>query len=83
MRMLWYQFEPFAAYYAVGRFDDVVNLTDSVLAVTNSIEEIYYWKGRGLAAIGDLAAAQDAWRRAIALNPIHEPARSALRLSSE
>ena len=52
LRMLWYQFEPFEAYYAAGRYKDSVDLADSVLVTTQSVEEIYFWKGRALFADG-------------------------------
>ena len=68
-RMLWYQFAPFAAYSAVGRHQDVVTLADATLANTDSVEEIYYWKARALAAQGDSAGARAALDRALALYP--------------
>ena len=77
-RMLWYQFRPFEAYLAQGRTQDVLDLTGSVLAQTASIEEIHYWRGRTLAATGDLAAARESLTQALALNPDFAPAREAL-----
>ncbi len=68
-RMLWYQFAPFAAYTAVGRYADVVTLADATLANTDSIEEIYYWKARALSAQGDIAGARAALDKALALYP--------------
>ncbi|MCC9076251.1 C39 family peptidase [Litorilinea aerophila] len=77
-RMLWYQFGPFQAYHAVGRYGDVVALADATLATTQSIEEIHYWKGQGLAGLGDLAGARAAWQQALSLNPAFAPAQEAL-----
>lgn len=77
-RMLWYQFGPFEAYLAVGRAQDVVALADKVNAVTTSIEEIHYWRGRGLEALGDSAGAAQAFRTALELNPKFAPAQQAL-----
>ena len=68
-RMLWYQFAPFAAYSAVGRHDDVLALADATRANTDSIEEIYYWKARALAAQGDVAGARAALDKALSLYP--------------
>ena len=68
-RMLWYQFAPFAAYSAVGRHDDVLALAAATLANTDSIEEIYYWKARALAAQGDVAGARAALDKALSLYP--------------
>jgi tetratricopeptide (TPR) repeat protein len=77
-RMLWYQFGPFVAYHAVGRYADVVQLADATLATTTSIEELHYWRGQGLAGLGDPNAARAAYEQALALNPDFPPARAAL-----
>lgn len=76
-RMLWYQFEIFDAYLATGRAQDVVALADSVNAVTTSIEEIHYWRGRALAQLGDTAGAALAIQQALVLNPSYLPAQEA------
>lgn len=75
-RMHWYQFGPFEAYFAMGRYGETVALAESTLASTgnNSIEELHYWRGRGLAALGDPAGACTAQRAALALNPDFQPA---------
>lgn len=73
-RMLWYQFGPFAAYLAEGRIQDVLALTDEIIAVTDSIEEIYTWRARALLAAGDVAGAQTAVERALTLAPTFPPA---------
>jgi hypothetical protein len=77
-RMLWYQFGPFQAYDAVGRAQDVLTLADATLSTTQNIEELHYWRGRALAALGDAAEAQHAWQQALALNPDYRPAGEAL-----
>ncbi len=77
-RMLWYQFGPFAAYHAVGRYQDVVALADATLVNTQSIEELHYWRGMGLAGLGSLDAARQAWQQALRLNPDYHPAQNAL-----
>jgi hypothetical protein len=77
-RMLWYQFGPFEAYHAVGRYDDVIALADATINVTPSIEETHYWRGKALAAQGNVEAARTAWQRALAQNPNFAPALEAL-----
>jgi tetratricopeptide (TPR) repeat protein len=77
-RMLWYQFEPFAAYHAVGRYQDVVDLARTTLATSQTLEEVLYWHGRGLASLGETAAARQALQRALELNPNLSEARAAL-----
>ncbi len=76
-RMFWYQFEIFEAYLALGRAKDVVTLADQVNAVTTSIEEIHYWRGRALAMLGDNAGAAQAIQQSLALNPSFAPAQQA------
>ncbi len=73
-RMLWYQFGPFAAYLAEGRVQDVLALTEEVIRITDSIEEIYTWRARALLAAGDVAGAQTAVQRALTLAPTFPPA---------
>ncbi len=77
-RMLWYQFGPFQAYYEVGRYQEVVALAEATLRTTESIEELHYWRGRGLQALGQAEAAAAAYRRAVAFNPGYRPAADAL-----
>ena len=68
-RMLWYQHGPFEAYYTVGRHQDVLELADNTLSTEVQIEEIYFWLGQSLRAIGDEDGAQRAWQAANRLNP--------------
>lgn len=70
-RMLWYQFEPYQAYLAAGRTDDVLTLTDAVLSSAGGqhVEETYLYRGRALARVGETAAAAQAFAQAQALNP--------------
>ena len=68
-RMLWYQFGPFEAYFEVGRNAEVLALADATLKTTTDVEEVYYWRGRALAALGDADGARQAFARAVALNP--------------
>ena len=77
-RMLWYQFGPLEAYYTVGRYEDVLALSDEVLRNTTSVEESLYWRGMALAAQGNLDAARQAWQQTVALNPRFAPAHEAL-----
>ena len=78
VRMLWYQFEPFEAYAAEGRYVDLVELAEETLAATGSIEELHYWLGIGLEGLGRHEEAERAWQAALKLNPAYEPALDAL-----
>ncbi len=77
-RMLWYQFGPFQAYSEVGRHEEVLALADATLRTTNTIEELHYWRGRALQALGDAGAARQAFQRALELNPSYTPAANGL-----
>ena len=77
-RMLWYQYEPFAAYYAAGRYGDVLTMADTTIATTKSIEELYYWRGRALAALGWSDEARQALQQALELNGRFAPAQEAI-----
>jgi len=77
-RMLWYQFGPFSAYYHTGRYDEVVALADATLRVTTHIEELHYWRGMALAALGDARGARASLQRAIQLRPGYPDAVQAL-----
>ncbi len=78
-RMLWYQFGPFAAYSEVGRHAEVLALADATLRTTTDVEELHYWRGRALAALGDPEGARQAFARAVALNPGYAAAVAALK----
>ena len=77
-RMLWYQYAPFEVYSRMGRHQEVLALADATLRTVKSIEEIYFWKGRALAGLGDVDGARQQWQQALALNPNFTLARNAL-----
>ena len=68
-RMLWYQFGPYEAYFAVGWYSDMLALAEATLANTLEVEETYYYQGLALQAVGNLVDARVAYQRAIAFNP--------------
>lgn len=49
-RMLWYQFAIFDSYLAVGRYDDVIELTTTNLNQSTDLEESHYYKQKALEA---------------------------------
>ena len=77
-RMLWYQFGPLQAYYEVGRYQEVVALADATLEWTSDVEELHYWRGRALQALGDSAAARAALQLALEKRPGYPEAAAAL-----
>ncbi|MCY4061830.1 MAG: tetratricopeptide repeat protein [Chloroflexi bacterium] len=77
-RMHWYQYGAFAAYFHVGRYDDVMSLVRINQNNARELEETYYWQGRVQEAQGNPQAAAASYRRALAYNPRFDAARAAL-----
>ncbi|MFO7662396.1 MAG: C39 family peptidase [Chloroflexota bacterium] len=77
-RMLWYQFGPYEAYYQVGRYDDILLLTETTLKDRPYFEESFYYRGLAEAALGNMPAARENLERAYAFNPNFTPANLAL-----
>ena len=77
-RMHWYQYGAFAAYYHVGRYDDVMSLVRINQNNARELEETYYWQGRVQEARGNPQGAAASYRRALAYNRHFVAARQAL-----
>lgn len=79
-RLMWYQTGPYAAYYAVGRYEDVINLANTTFFWVGQpvLEESYYWRGMAEAALGQTNQAIADFEKAAALNPNYEPPRAEL-----
>ncbi len=77
-RMLWYQFGPFEAYMAVGRYQDVLSLADANLKTANNLEESYFYRGKALQAMGQSDEARKAYEQAVKLNTNYQRAKDAL-----
>ncbi len=67
-RRLWYQFTPFEAYYAAGRYQDVLDLTETTIKGSGGLEEAYYYKGLALRALGQPGAEVE-FQAALDYNP--------------
>lgn len=78
-RRLWYQFTPFEAYYAVGRYQDVLDLTEATIKGSGGLEEAYYYRGLALQATGQPGAEQE-FQAALDYNPNFTPAAEALNV---
>lgn len=68
-RVTWYIFSPFEAYWNVGRFQDVITLANNTEASTVYVEELYYWRGMALAALGQRDLALNEFNKAVSYNP--------------
>ncbi len=78
LRMLWYQFEPFEAYLAQGRYQDVIDLGYATAHSAGGHEEAYYYQGLGYAAQERYDLAESNFRKALDYNPNFTPAADAL-----
>ncbi|RMG76402.1 MAG: hypothetical protein D6711_04000 [Chloroflexi bacterium] len=75
-RMLWYQFTPYEAYLAVGRYDDVLTLAREVIdSSSDYVEEAYYYAGIAREALGETDRAIANYNRVLSFNPNFEAAR--------
>lgn len=78
LRMLWYQFELFDAYLAVGRFQEVIDLGYATAFTAGGHEEAYYYQGLGYQQKGEPDTAEGHFRAALNYNHNFEPAQQAL-----
>ncbi|MCR4326057.1 MAG: C39 family peptidase [Candidatus Roizmanbacteria bacterium] len=64
-RTLWYQTEPIEAYFAVGNYTKVFEVTDTVLNNHNrAFSELYVLRGKAYEQLGDNEAAQAEFEKA-------------------
>lgn len=77
-RMHWYQYGAFAAYFHVGRYDDVMSLVRINQNNARELEETYFWQGMVQEAQGDRQDAAASYRRALVYNRHFAAARQAL-----
>jgi tetratricopeptide (TPR) repeat protein len=80
-RMNWYQFGMYEAYNAVGRYDDVLELTRIQLneqGTSQYIEETFYYGGLARAGKGETDRALNNLSYALQLNPNFSPAQEAI-----
>lgn len=78
LRMLWYQFDLFEAYLAVGRAQEVIDLGYATAFTAGGHEEAYYYQGLGYQLKGETDSAAGHFRAALNYNHNFEPAQSAL-----
>jgi tetratricopeptide (TPR) repeat protein len=78
--MLWYEFQIYFAYMKVGRYQDMLDLADTILSEQGglNVEETYLYKGHALLFLGDGPGAAAAYERALELNKNFYPAQIAL-----
>lgn len=68
-RTLWYQIEPIEAYFELGNYDRVFEITDKVLNNQNrAFSELYMIRGNIYKKQGNLAAAKSEYEKAVFYN---------------
>jgi tetratricopeptide (TPR) repeat protein len=77
-RMLWYQFDIFETYLAMGRYHEVIELATATLKATGGLEELYYYRGLARQAVNEPDAAAEDFQAALEYNPTFDPAARAL-----
>lgn len=79
-RMLWYQTDPYPAYYHSGRYEDVIKLADQTLnhMAEPVLEESYYWRAMSYRALGDRVRALADVRTSLIYHPGYAPSEDLL-----
>lgn len=68
-RTLWYQIEPIEAYYALGNYNRVFEITDKILNYHNrAFSELYILRGKSYQKLGNLEAARSEFEKAVLYN---------------
>ena len=78
-RTLWYQIEPIKAYYELGNYDRVFQITDSILNNYNrAFSELYIIRGQVHLKQGDREAARNEFEKAVFYNSNLKEAKDSL-----
>ena len=70
-RIVWYQTEPYWAYFSAGRYEDVIALATKTLTFRTDpiLEESLYWRALAEYSLGNYVNAYADMREAVRLNP--------------
>ncbi len=78
-RTIWYRFGPFEAYYHVGRYNDVIQLTNTLDQSSQQyVEEAWYYRGLAYAAQGNYDQAIVQLQRVLRFNQNYTQAGEAI-----
>jgi tetratricopeptide (TPR) repeat protein len=75
---LWYHYGPLEAYNALGEYQEVLSLSNEVLAQAPDIEEIRYQRGLAYLGLGEVEKAKTEFEQAVQYNPDYTMALQAL-----
>ena len=82
-RALWYQIEPIQAYFELGDYNKVFEISDNILNKGNrAFSELYMLRGKIYLIKGELKNAKAEFEKAVFYNKNMEEAQEALRKSS-
>lgn len=82
-RFLRYQFGPYITYFNLGRFNDLLDLTNATLELTTNAEESLLWRGWARVMLNDTAGGVEDFRAALEINPLYHDALYALEYLGE
>lgn len=78
-RMLWYRFTPYEAYNAVGRYQDTLDLANTIVDNSDGyVEEAYFYAGVAREAMGETNRAITNYQTVLNFNPNFAEARERL-----
>lgn len=78
-RTLWYQIEPIRAYFELGNYDRVFEITNRILNNQNrAFSELYYIRGQIFLKQGDIEGARSEFESALLYKHNYTPAQEAL-----
>ena len=79
-RTLWYQIEPIQAYYELGNYQRVFEITDRIINNWNrAFSELYYLRGQSYLKQNNSEAAHQEFEKAVFYNQNFKPAQNALK----
>jgi tetratricopeptide (TPR) repeat protein len=78
-RTLWYLHTPYIAYFATGRYNDVIARANTTESGTIYVEETYFYRGAAKAMLGEQQSAINDFNKAIRRNNNFIPASTALQ----
>ena len=68
-RTLWYQIDPIEAYFEIGNYERVFEITDKILNNQNrAFSELYMLRGKSYQKLGNLESARSEYEKAVLYN---------------
>jgi tetratricopeptide (TPR) repeat protein len=77
-RTLWYLFDPYISYFAVGRYQDVIVRSQTTESTSPYVEETFFYRGAAYAMQGNTDGAVNEFNKALRYNSNYDAARIAI-----